>query len=81
MTLVGPNAGRYAAIVGADRPLSRLISLCVLSKPLAFRPEFSKMPVKPPVIRASGGRCDVTRCAPRAARGAACYPCGEAAEP
>ena len=54
---------------------------CALSKHLAFKPEFSKMAAKPPVIRASGGRCDDTRCAPPLARGAIHYPCGEAAEP
>jgi hypothetical protein len=51
-----------------------LRELCVLSKSLAFRREFSKMGAKPPVIRASGGRCDVTRCAPRSVRGATRYP-------
>jgi hypothetical protein len=27
---------------------------------LASNPEFSKIAAKPPVIRASGGRCDIT---------------------
>src|SRR5256885_1386475 len=38
------------------------------SRHLAFQAEFSKMQPKPPVIRASGGRCDVTRRAPPLAR-------------
>jgi hypothetical protein len=30
-----------------------------LPKPLASRPEFFRIGAKPPVIRASGGRCDI----------------------
>ena len=56
------------------KSLSPTDSPRILSKHLAFLEEFSKMRPMPPVIRASGGRCDVTRCAPRAARDAARYP-------
>ena len=40
------------------------------SKHLASQHEFSKMGVKPPVIRASGGRCEIARCAPPERRAA-----------
>ena len=45
------------------------------SKHLASQHEFSKMGAKPPVIRASGGRREIARCAPPERRVAlfACY--------
>src|SRR5262245_43615095 len=90
MTLVGPNRGftrlarqfdrrvpqvRSAAKGGERRainPASRA------SKHLASQHEFSKMDTKPPVIRASGGRCEIAcaRCArrPSDARGCVLRP-------
>jgi hypothetical protein len=44
---------------------------------LDFCPDFRKIAHEPPVIRASGARCDITRLVPAAGAGACC-PCKEA---